>query len=318
MAQWAKGEMKKSQKIHMAFIIKSYLSRVDTSKSLLHNSHMNEFVIITGASSGIGKNIAQTLAAKGYRVAACMRKSADLEKLRGENLYPVILDVTNPASISQAMIDLKDHLEKSAKIHLINNAGIAIAGPVEGVSLEKWREQFEVNLFGLIATTQAALPFIRHTKGRIINISSVSGLVTAPFLGPYSASKFALEAVSDALRRELHSFGVKVVILEPGPVATPIWEKNFSQREELLKGMPEKIRALYAKKMDRFITSAKQSAKSAVPVNDVSELVFSILQKKSPKIRYVVGNNSLKYQAKIAKLMPDAWLDKLVDYQFKD
>ncbi|RYZ99024.1 MAG: SDR family NAD(P)-dependent oxidoreductase, partial [Proteobacteria bacterium] len=167
------------------------------------------WAIITGASSGIGKDSIRALRANGMGVIACVRNPADIPVKAEQGLQYLRLDITNPELIRAAVAEVT-RLLNGARVSLVNNAGSAVAGPVEGLSMERWREQFDVNLFGMIQVTQAFLPLVRKTGGRIVNVSSISGIFASPYLGAYAASKFAVEAMSDALRRELVNSGVKV------------------------------------------------------------------------------------------------------------
>lgn len=270
-----------------------------------------ELVLVTGASTGIGHAIAKRMIQHGFRVAAGVRKQKDFAAWQ-ETAFPVILDVADPESVKRGLDALRPELDRAARVHLVNNAGIAVSGPVEGVPVEKWREQFEVNVFGLVRMSQALMPWVRATRGRIVNISSISGRATSPFLGPYSASKFAVEAISDAMRRELARFGVGVVVIEPGPIATPIWDKNFSKLEsELAELGPEMVR-LYGPEMRRFAELAKASSDGAPPPSKVAEVAHRALTLAKPRTRYVVGKTGLPAQVMLTDYLPDRWLDAMI------
>ncbi len=186
-------------------------------------------VLVTGASTGIGRATGLYLQARGFRVFASVRRETDAADLSGAT--PVLLDVENAESIRAAADAVGAALEDGALQGLVNNAGIAVSGPLEFLEMSDLRHQFEVNLFGQVAVTRAFLPLLRRAKnGRIVNMSSISGRITAPLLGPYSMSKFALEAFSDALRRELSPFGLSVSVVEPGAIKTPIWDKASTRR----------------------------------------------------------------------------------------
>ncbi|MEK7693262.1 MAG: SDR family oxidoreductase, partial [Chloroflexota bacterium] len=184
-------------------------------------------VVITGASTGIGEACALHLDALGWRVFAGVRKGADGEALQRKasaRLIPVRIDVTDQASIASACDAVAQELGARGLDGLVNNAGIAVAAPLEFVPIDDLRRQLEINVIGQIAVTQAFLALIRTARGRIVNIGSVSGKLATPFTGPYSASKFAMEALTDALRIELRPWKIEVSIVEPGSIATPIWE----------------------------------------------------------------------------------------------
>lgn len=277
-----------------------------------------KIVILTGASSGIGKAAALRLAELGYHVLAGVRREKDADAWKAvPRSIPLMIDVAKEETVDEAAAQVREVLEKAEEVHLVNNAGIAVAGPVEGVSLAKWREQFEVNVFGLVKVTQAFLPYIRKTKGRIVNISSVSGLATSPYLGPYSASKFAVEAISDALRRELAPFGVKVIVVEPGPIATPIWEKNLGKKEVLLAELPKALHSVYGRALEKFQRGAAKSAESAVGVEHTTRAIEKALLSKNPRTRLIVGNRTLPAQMAVFGLMPDKAVDYLIGKAFR-
>jgi NAD(P)-dependent dehydrogenase (short-subunit alcohol dehydrogenase family) len=186
-------------------------------------------VVITGASTGIGAACALHLDRIGFRVFAGVRRRQDGERLRSvssPDLIPLQLDVTDRNSLRDAQQRVAEEIGESRLVGLINNAGIAVASPLEAVPIEDLRRQLEVNVVGQVAVTQVFLPLLRAGQGRIINMGSIAGRATMPLMGPYSASKYALEAITDALRLELQPWGIHVAIIEPGAIATPIWEKS--------------------------------------------------------------------------------------------
>jgi NAD(P)-dependent dehydrogenase (short-subunit alcohol dehydrogenase family) len=277
-----------------------------------------KIVIVTGASTGIGHAAAMRLAERGFQVFAGVRKDADAKAWKQvRNARALKLDVTKEESLSEALASIRQELDTAEEVSLINNAGIAVAGPIEGVSLARWHEQFEVNVFGLLRATQAFLPWIRPTRGRIVNISSISGLATPPYLGPYSASKFAVEAISDALRRELQQFGCRVVVLEPGPIATPIWEKNLQRKGSLLAELSPKLQELYGRELLHFQRGVEKSARDAVPVERVVTVIEKALTSANPRTRYVVGNRALPAAMALAGILPDKVQDALVAREFR-
>lgn len=277
-----------------------------------------KLVIVTGASSGIGKAAALRLAGSGFHVLAGVRRAEDAAAWKNIPLAaPLMLDVTKEESVSAALNEAAPLLEQAEEIHLVNNAGIAVAGPVEGVPLSRWREQFEVNVFGLVRTTQAFLPHIRRTKGRILNISSVSGLATSPYLGAYSSSKFAVEAISDALRRELKKAGIRVIVVEPGPIATPIWEKNLGRKEILFAELPAHLHGTYLSDLTKFQKGVELTAKNAVPVEKVSDVIEKALTAPRPRTRYIVGAKTLGAQMAMIQMLPDTLVDSMIAKQFR-
>lgn len=274
---------------------------------------MKTAIVITGASSGIGKSLAEYFLRKGRTVIGTYRKEKDIIP----GTQAMILDLAQEQTIVQAFASQDIDWSSFSRIDLINNAGIAVAGPVEKVSLQEWREQFEVNVFGLISFTQKLLPEIRRTKGTIINMSSISGLLTFPFMGPYCASKYAVEAISDALRRECAPLEVKVVLVEPGAIETPIWGKNLGKAE--VEAEADTISAEkygpYQKSFIKFQKMVKQIASQAAPVELLPQTVEKILQSKYPKDRYVVGRLDTKIQAKILPHLPGKWVDRFIRTQ---
>lgn len=270
---------------------------------------MTKLVVITGCSTGIGQEAALHLAGCGFRVLAGVRKESDTDPLRASSgITPVIMDVTDEKSVRAAAAH--PLLREASEVHLVNNAGIALGGPVEATPVFRWKQQFDVNVFGLVEVTQAFLPFLRATKGRVVNLSSVAGIAASPYLAPYAASKFAVEAISDSLRRELKQFGVKVIVLEPGPIKTPIWKKGMAvQGNSPISGEME---SLYGKEMKLFRALVKKSEEEAVAVGKISALLETVLTSPSPRTRYVVGARGLSFQMKIARLLPDKWLDAVI------
>lgn len=272
-------------------------------------------VVVTGASTGIGRATALYLGARGFRVFASVRKTADAAELAGAT--PFVLDVTDSASIRDAADTVGRALGDRALAGLVNNAGIAVSGPLEFLELSEIRRQFEVNLFGQIAVTQAFLPLLRRVKGgRIVNMSSISGRITAPLLGPYSMSKFALEAFSDALRRELEPFGIFVSVVEPGVIKTPIWNKGVDSSRDRIARMPDKALELYGSRIDQLRKRAQEMGESGAPAEEVAKAVHHALVSARSRTRYLVGTDA-KLTAKLAWLLSDRALDRLMRRRFR-
>lgn len=273
-------------------------------------------VVVTGASSGIGRATALGLARQGWWVFGGVRAEADAVALvaaagavgLGALLHPLLLDVTDTASIAAAVVTVRDALagRDLLLIGLVNNAGIAVAGPIEEVPLDRLRAGLAVNVVGVVAVTQAFLPLLRAGKGRIINVGSVAGRVAAPFLGAYSATKFALEALSDALRVELRPWGLAVVLIEPGPIATPIWAKGaagaLADRAELASDSPY---APYAPRVQAF---ARHANATGLPPGRVAKSIAHALAVPRPRARYVVARNRIAF-ALLVRLVPDSLRD---------
>ncbi|MGD0020875.1 MAG: SDR family oxidoreductase [Smithellaceae bacterium] len=268
-------------------------------------SNGSKSILVTGANSGIGQAMAEYLVSQGFHVYAGARNTVDLENLRkNPNITPVKLDVTNAEDI----IEVKKIIEQNAVglFGLVNNAGITKAGPLMDVSVEDLRAQFEVNLFGVHQITQALFPLLLQAKGRIVMMSSDSGFFATPFVGPYCSSKFALEGYSDSLRREIIPYGVKVILIEPGRIKTPIWDKG----EKILKS-EKHARSIFWKEAKAIGEYAIQKGKtSGLPPIAVAKTVYHALTVVNPKLRYIVAENSFEY--KLMKILPAWYVDKLV------
>jgi NAD(P)-dependent dehydrogenase (short-subunit alcohol dehydrogenase family) len=255
-------------------------------------------VLVTGASSGIGAACAERLARNGWRVLAGVRREGDAPKRTEE----VLLDVTDPAQIRAAAERIDD-------LHgLVNNAGIAIAGPLEILPLENIRRQLEVNVIGQIAVTQALLPALRRSRGRIVFVGSIAGKSALPFLGAYAAAKHALEAVADSLRIELSTWGIEVTIVEPGSIKTPIWTRSSDRADEWL-GADERLEELYGRAIARFRRVALQRGEAGAPPERVAEVVYEALTAPRPPTRRLVGRDA-RIRAGF-ELLPDRLRDRV-------
>jgi NAD(P)-dependent dehydrogenase (short-subunit alcohol dehydrogenase family) len=263
---------------------------------------MRSLALVTGASTGIGRACATQLAGLGFHVLAGVRDPGDAP----HGLEPLRLDVTSEADVAAAAERVGDELGV-----LVNNAGIAINGPVEVVPLDQWRRVVEVNLLGQVAVTRALLPAILRARGRVVNMSSIGGRVANPLFGPYSATKFALEAVSDALRREVAAHGVRVVSIEPGGIATPIWEKGLDEGRRIMAGMSEEAASRYATLIPAVTAAAERLAREGLPPEAVAEVVGRAVIARRPRARYVIGRDA-KVQAVAARVLPDSVMDRLI------
>jgi NAD(P)-dependent dehydrogenase (short-subunit alcohol dehydrogenase family) len=263
---------------------------------------MPRLALVTGASTGIGRASALHLAGLGFHVLAGVRDPADAPG----GLEPLRLDVTSEEDVAAAAERVGGELHA-----LVNNAGIAISGPVEVVPLDEWRRIVEINLLGQVAVTRALLPAVLRARGRVVNMSSIGGRVANPLFGPYSATKFALEAVSDALRREVAAHGVKVVSIEPGGIKTPIWEKGLDDGRRIAAGMPEEAARRYARLIPAVTKVAERLGREGLPPEAVAEVVGKAVTARRPRARYVVGRDA-KIQAIAARLLPDAAMDALI------
>ena len=263
-------------------------------------------VVVTGASSGIGALCARDLAGRGFRVFGTVRRESDAAALAQAGVTPVRMDVTEQPSIARARAEVERALAGAPLAGLVNNAGIPAAGPLELFPLGELRRVLEVNLVGAVAVTQAFLPLLKAARGRIINISSVAGRSALPFLGPYAASKFALEAISDSLRRELLPFGVRVIVIEPGTFQTKIWNKVETMDMSRYRDSP------YGAALARVARAALRGAEQAPPPDKVARAVRRALTARRPPLRMVVPPHPLD---RVSLWIPDRLLDWLI-YRF--
>ncbi|KOT52243.1 MULTISPECIES: SDR family oxidoreductase [Streptomyces] len=271
-------------------------------------------VVITGASTGLGKECALRLEERGFRVFATVRKREDGEKLRAEassaRLQPVLMDVTDEKSIQAAAAEVDRAVDEQGVWAVVNNAGSCVAAPLECVPPEGLRRQLDINVVGSLAVTQAFLPQLRRTRGRVVNISSGVGSVAIPYLGAYATGQFAKEAMSDALRRELRPFGISVSVVRPGAIATPIWDKVRETGEDILNQAPDAIADLYRAPFEQFLQMNEQRAQSSgTQPQDVARTVFRALTTPRPRTRYSVGPDA-RTAGVLSRLLPDAALDR--------
>jgi len=276
-------------------------------------------VVITGASTGIGEACALRLDKHGWRVFAGVRKEEDgaaLQEKSSDKLTPVMIDVTDQASVTAAAETVRVAVGDSGLAGLVNNAGVLVAGPLEFLPPEDLRRQLEVNVIGQIVVTQAFLPLIRSGTGRIVNIGSIGGRMATPFLGPYNASKFAMEALTDSLRQELRPWGIEVAIVEPGAITTPIWGKGYANADEMEQNLPEEAIKLYGDAITALRAASKEFEEAGIPPDEVAKFVEHALTASKPKTRYIVGRDA-QIQRVIAKIVPDRMRDGLVQRQLK-
>lgn len=262
--------------------------------------------LVTGASRGIGKGIVEHLAARGWDVIAGVRSPQDADavtKLDPQRVSSVILDVTSADDIAALEQSLPEQLDA-----VVNNAGIAVGGAMETLSSDEWRKQLEINVIGALAVTQAALPRLRKSRGRIVFISSVNGRLSMPLVGAYAASKFALEAAADALRMELSPWKIRVVVVEPAQTDTDMWRTADTMVEDLEASLTPEHRGLYAKHIAGFKKMIPVSQKLAVPTEKVSAVVEQALTAKRPRARYIVGLGP-KAQVAMMSVMPTKMRD---------
>ena len=271
-------------------------------------------VVITGASSGIGKACALYLDSRGWRVFAGVRKAADgeaLAKAASPRLSPLILNVTDAKTVSDAATQVEKALGDVALIGIVNNAGIGTGGPVEFLDPSELRRQMDVNLVGPLTVIQAFMPMIRRGRGRIVNVSSVGGKVATPFVGPYCASKFALEALSDSLRAELKPWGIEVSLVEPGAVKTAMFEKARNTVDDVLGVLPAEGTRYYGNEIEAMRGLIASQERVAVSAEAVARVVEHALIARRPRTRYLVGRDA-KLMAFFHWLLPDRAFDRLL------
>jgi len=270
--------------------------------------------VVTGSSSGIGRACSLHLDSLGWRVFAGVRREEDGNALRekaSERLTPIMLDVTDDAAIGRAATEIGEALGGAGLDGLVNNAGMAVPGPLEVLPMDEFRAQVDVNLTGQVAVTQAMLPLLRRSPGRIVFITSVGGRVAFPYMGPYHASKFGLEAVGDCLRQELRPWGLQVAIVEPGSVATDIWARGDAKGNEILDGLSASGRELYESRLRKMQETMADLGAKGIEPQEVADVVEHALTAGKPKTRYLVGREA-KIQARMRKVIPDRVFDSIV------
>jgi NAD(P)-dependent dehydrogenase (short-subunit alcohol dehydrogenase family) len=256
-------------------------------------------VLVTGASTGIGRATAKELTERGWYVYAAVRRDRDAESLRkdlGAAGEPVLMDVTDQPSIEAAVASIGAAGPLDA---VVNNAGIAVGAPLEFLPLDDFRKQMEVNLTGQLAVTQAFLPQLRKTRGRLLFVGSIGGRVATPLLGAYSASKFALAGLTDTLRAELKPSGIKVVLVEPGTIATAIWGTAVSAGRALYDRVPAEGRRYYGAAMEATLSTAEQRGGKGLAPAAAAKVLVRALERPNPRPRYLIGRD-----AKFASLVP--------------
>jgi NAD(P)-dependent dehydrogenase (short-subunit alcohol dehydrogenase family) len=269
------------------------------------------FVVVTGTSTGIGAATALHLAQNGFHVFAGVRSAHDGEAVRAqalENITPVIVDVTDDSAISAAAAIIAEAVGDRGLAGLVNNAGIAKPAPIEYQSVADFRTQLEVNLFGPVAMIQAFLPLIRRGVGRIVNVGSIGGLLVLPLNGAYSASKFGIRAISDALRLELRQWNIHVSLIEVAPVETAIFGKTYAELDALEQRLGETGYRLYEAQIAAVRKATEKAAADADPPLVIAEAIEDALTSDDPKTRYLVGHGGREVE--IAAGLPDHMRDK--------
>lgn len=272
----------------------------------------HEAVLVTGASTGIGRAIVERLSTGGTHVFAAVRDLATVDD--HPNVTPVRLDVTSAEEAKAAADTVQDALGERRLRGLVNNAGIGIGGPLEFIDLDEVRRQFEVNLVGQIAVTQAFLPILRDQgvdDPRIVFTSSIGGRVASPFIGPYAASKHALNGMAESLRRELLPWGFRVCVLAPATVSTPIWDKSKSEVAAVVDGLPPRAIELYGDAIDSMQSIIDGANDAGIPPSQVADAAHHALFSRRPKAEYLIGREA-KMMAVASRLVPYRSFDKLV------
>ena len=275
------------------------------------SSGTQQLAVVTGASTGIGAATARELARQGFHVLAGVRRDRDADAIRGPGLEPLIIDITNPQHIQTLAARVRGDSQGRAIRALINNAGVQANVPIEAFAMEEWRRLFEVNLFGHVAVTQALLPELIRSKGRVINISSVGGKVAMGAYGPYAATKFALEAVSDSLRRELATVGVGVVVVEPGAVRTEMLDRAIATADELMSAMTPEQNQRYGRLVHAVNAQAMSSTKAGLPAEAAAKVIAKAVTARRPRTRYTVGRDAALI-TRLARFLPDRTLDRVI------
>ena len=255
---------------------------------------MEKYVLVTGASSGLGKATAQKLADNGFIVFAGVRKSEDKQILENlhKNIIPIFIDVTSEESVNCAFEQISKITPKLYA--LVNNAGIALAGPVEYIPIEILQKQFEVNVFGSIRAAQKVLPLLKKSEDcRIVNISSMASYGIFPFVSPYCVSKRALDMFFNSLLIECKIPNLKVISIKPGVVSTPIWNKSVDESMKNLELLCEEGKNKYKKEFEFLAANARKNNEKGLKSQDIANLVYKVLTVKKPALSYNIGNDSV-------------------------
>lgn len=265
--------------------------------------------MVTGASTGIGAATARALAGRGFHVLAGVRREQDADAIRAPGVEPLILDITEPDHIQALTSRVNDDPQGRPVRALVNNAAVQANVPIEVFAIDEWRRMFEVNLFGQVAVIQALLPALMRSRGRVINISSVGGKIAMAGYGPYAATKFALEAVSDSLRREMAPFGVGVVVIEPGAVRTEMLGRAIATGGALVSAMTPAQSRGYGALVHAVNAQAVASTQSGVPAGAAAAVIVKAVTARKPRTRYTVGREAA--MIRWLPFLPDRTLDRI-------
>jgi NAD(P)-dependent dehydrogenase (short-subunit alcohol dehydrogenase family) len=270
-----------------------------------------ELVVVSGASSGIGAATARRLASMGFYVLAGVRTAHDADKIRTDGIEPVLLDITIPEHVKNLAARIADDPQGRLLRAVVNNAGIEINAPIEVLPLELWRTQFEVNLFGHIAVTQALLPALRESRGRIVNISSVGGEAALPIYGAYAGTKFALEAASDSLRREVTAQGIQVVVVQAGGVKTVMADRSGATSLDLAAKMSPEHTRLYGHLITSTVATQAAFLKRALPADKAGAKIATIVTTRRPRSRYTLGIDAA-FVIPLNRILPTWVMDRVL------
>jgi NAD(P)-dependent dehydrogenase (short-subunit alcohol dehydrogenase family) len=268
-------------------------------------------VVVTGASTGMGAATARELARQGFHVLAGVRRDNDADTIRATNIEPVILDITQPDHLKALIERIATDPARRALRALVNNAGIAVNAPVETLPIAEWRWQFEVNLFGHIAITQALMPALLASSGRVVNISSVGGKIAMATYGAYAGTKFALEAVSDALRREVAPLGVQVIIVEPGGVRTEMSARGIATANDLAASMTHEHSNRYGPLVQAIIAQSADFTRNGLPAEKAALVIARAVTDRRPRTRYTIGRDAALL-TRLSRILPDRLLDRIL------
>jgi NAD(P)-dependent dehydrogenase (short-subunit alcohol dehydrogenase family) len=271
-------------------------------------------VLVTGASTGIGRATALMLDKIGYPVFASVRKTQDGDKLReaaSPKLKPVLMDVTDEAAIARAADEIAAQVGGSGLWGLVNNAGISFRAPLEFAPLNEFRRLYESNVFGLLAVTQAFLPLLRQTHGRIVNVSSLTALMVTPFHGIYSSSKMAVNGITEALRLEVKPHGVKVSLMIYGGVRTELWDRVAKMTADITNQCPPEFNSLYASGLKKALDYFTTRGRSGLTPEEAAQPIIHALTAENPKRTYYVGGDA-KFSHMLSKVVPGKLRDRLI------
>ncbi|MEU5719110.1 SDR family NAD(P)-dependent oxidoreductase [Streptomyces sp. NPDC020403] len=273
------------------------------------SSETQKLIVVTGASTGMGAAAARALARQGFHVLAGVRRVRDADSIRSAGIEPVILDITEPEQVEALAARVAD--DPRALHALVNNAGIQVNAAVETLPLAEWRRVFEVNLFGHIAVTQALLPALLRSKGRVINISSVGGTAAMATYGAYAGTKFALEAVSDSLRREVAPLGVQVVVVQPGGVRTEMAARGVQAANELAAGMTPEQDERYGSLIRANNELMATGTASGLTADAAARVIAKAVTTRKPRTRYTAGRDAALI-TRLVRILPDRILDRVL------